>query len=162
MDSEGHGHRTSWQGLLRALMVVDMQTGAAGTAVGSSGGYSGGATVPREYEWQLMEVKDDFSGKQYLLDQESLIVYSQPRQTDWPLAVGRSVGGKLQLQQQRDEKGLFEKLNHYLINTKTRFRDMFDECDVRKLGYLDTQGLHRLLNQILDNLKEGELYYFQV
>jgi len=42
MDYEGTG-RTSWQGLLRSLKAVDVQTGAVRTSGGSASGSQGGA-----------------------------------------------------------------------------------------------------------------------
>ena len=44
MDFEGTG-RTSWQGLLRALKAVDVQTGGAAAGVRTSTGGAGGGSV---------------------------------------------------------------------------------------------------------------------
>ena len=78
-------------------------------------------------------------------------------------AVGRKdPSGQLRVQEQRNEKGLIAALDEYLRTTKTRFRDVFDSCDPRKLGYLDISGLAKLLRIVMPNVTEGELYYFQV
>lgn len=74
----------------------------------------------------------------------------------------RDPSGQLRLQEQRTEKGLFAALDDYLRTTKTRFRDIFDSCDPRNLGYLDLSGLAKLLRIVLPNVTEGELYYYQV
>ena len=117
----------------------------------------------REFEWPLTPVTDQSSGKSYLLDEEANIVFSQPHSSDWPKAVGRADRqGKLQLMEQRGEKGMFSAIDDYLKTNHMRFKQLFERSLTSGRDYLDINGLANLLRAVMPNVTNGEIYYFTV
>jgi len=117
----------------------------------------------REFDWPLTPVTDQSSGKSYLLDEEANIVFSQPHSSDWPKAVGRADRqGKLQLMEQRGEKGMFSAIDEYLKMNHLRFKQLFERSLTAGRDYLDINGLANLLRTVMPNVTNGEIYYFTV
>ena len=98
----------------------------------------------------------------YLMDVRTSRVFTNALGSDWPELVGTWDGTHINFLPSSSAVNLFQRLDRYLKEGRVRFKDLFGQFDRGSKGYLSPGEMRQFIQELMPEVAEGDLKYFQV